>query len=158
MTVLQRKIWMNGEVVFFLYRQTMRICDSCACADGGASSAPDLSFCRTNSFTSGFWTLLPFLSCLSCVSILRGGLCFVCFGFLVLFCNVIHETYFFRLEWLKTGRKMKVKKTFEYLYCSKYSNVVLPTKYHLRIVLKKPKVLNLSVKNHFKNLLYTGEH
>lgn len=40
------------------------------------------------------------------------GVLFICPGFLVSFCNVIHGTYFFRLEWLKIESKM-VKKTFE---------------------------------------------
>lgn len=33
------------------------------------------------------------------------------------------------------------KKSLKYLHCSKYSNVTLPTNYHLSIVLKHPKRL-----------------
>jgi len=42
------------------------------------------------------------------------------------------------------GEENFMSYNLNYLYCSKYSNVTLPTKYYLRIVLQK-KAFNLNV-------------
>lgn len=42
------------------------------------------------------------------------------------------------------GEENFISYDLKYLYCSKYSNVTLPTKYHLRIVLQN-KAFNLDV-------------
>lgn len=77
-------------------------------------------------------------------------------------CNFIHETLFLLIGMAKDVKQNEGEENFtsydlKYLYCSKYSNVTLPAKEHLRIVLQKKAFKCKLKRKHFKNLvIYIG--